>query len=267
MALAQLGWNNQLTVKSFYDDFALTQFGFEAADQISAIFQQIDSNLPEASQWLDMWPGGIKKDSTYWKQNKEKYDFVAQLESLRPKVVEKGNLDRFDYYLNQYKYLRGLAKFKSATGKLEEENCLREAMNALIESASSVGEIGNMVCITRQFGKNMPFDYTGNPHLIVLTPRTNLLSGENLNLDVFFVESGNPQKVQLYWKPLGEKEFKMLIAVRQQRNHFVVQLPAADMASNDIEYFIKGTSSAGKELYFPATAPERGLTVVSLTSN
>ncbi len=266
MALAELVWNNQLNVKSFYDDFSRTQFGSEAADQISAIFQQIDSNLPEASQWLDMWPGGIKKDSTYWKLNKEKYDFVAQLENVRPKIVGNGNLERFDYYLNQYKYLRGLAKFKSATGKLESENCLREAMNALIESASSVGEIGNMVCITRQFGKNMPLDYTGNPHLIVLTPRTSLLSGENLNLDVFFVESGNPQKVELYWKPLGEKEYKMLSAVRQQRNHFVILLPAADMAGNDIEYFIKGTTSASKEFYFPATTPERGLTVVLLNT-
>ena len=267
MALAELGWNNQMNVKSFYDDFSHSQFGSEAADQISTIFQQIDSNLPEASQWLDMWPGGIKKDSTYWKQNKEKYDFVAQLESQRPKIVGKGNLERFDYYLNQYKYLRGLAKFKSATGKLEEKNCLREAMTALIESASSVGEIGNMVCITRQFGKNMPLDYTGNPHLIVLTPRTNLLSSENLNLDVFFVESGNPQKVELYWKPLGEKKYKMLNAVRQQRNHFIIQLPAAEMAGKDIEYFIKGTTSANNELFFPATSPERGLTVVGLGNN
>jgi len=263
MALAELGWNNHLNVKSFYDDFSRTQFGSEAADQISAIFQQIDSNLPEASQWLDMWPGGIKKDSTYWKLNKEKYTFVEQLESLRPKVVGKGNLERFDYYLNQYKYLRGLAKFKSAAGKLETENCLREAMNALIESASSVGEIGNMVCITRQFGRNMPLDYTGNPHLIVLTPRTSLLSGENLNLDVFFVESSKPQKVELYWKPLGEKKYKKLNAVRKQRNHFFIQLPASEMAGKDIEYFIKGITSVSNELFFPATAPERAFTVVS----
>ncbi len=267
MALAELGWNNQLNTKSFYDDFAKTQFGVETADQLSEIFQQIDSKLPEASQWLDMWPGGIKKDLTYWLLNKDQYDFVAQFERLRPKIVGKGNIERFDYYLNQYKYLRGLAKFKSATNKLEEAFYLREAMTALIESASSVGEIGNMICIARQFGKNRPLNYTGNPHLFVLSPRTSLLSGENLNLDVFFVESGNPQKVQLFWKPLGEKKYKMLNAVRKERNHFVLKIPATEIVGNDIEYFIKGTSSVSKELYFPATAPERGLTITMLSTN
>ena len=267
VALAELGWNNQVNTKSFYDDFAKTQFGIEAADQLSTIFQHIDSKLPEASQWLDMWPGGIKKDSTYWLLNKDKYDFVAQFERLRPAIVGKGNIERFDYYLNQYKYLRGLAKFKSAFDKLEEETYLREAMNALIQSASSMGEIGNMVCITRQFGKNRPLDYTGKPQLIVLTPRTSLLSGENLHLDVFFVESGSPQKVELFWRPLGEIAFKKLSATRHKQNYFVVKLLASEIGGRDIEYFIKGITAAGNEYFFPATAPERGLTVVSLNAS
>jgi len=127
--------------------------------------------------------------------------------------------------------------------------------------------MGNMVCITRQFGKNLPLNYTGNAHLVVLTPRTSLLSGENIKFDVFFVESGNPQKVQLFWKPLGKEKFKMVNAFRKERNHFVLNIPATEIAGNDIEYFIKGNSSANKELYFPATAPERGLTVTMLTTN
>jgi len=66
MALAGLGWDNQLDEKSFYNDFAVTHFGTEAAEEISAIFQNIDGKVPEVSVWLDGWPGGLKKDSAYW---------------------------------------------------------------------------------------------------------------------------------------------------------------------------------------------------------
>ena len=97
MALANLGWDNQLNIKSFYDDFSKTNFGNEAASEISAIFQNIDSQVPEVSQWLDMWPGGLRKDSAYWTVNQEKFDFVNQMEDLRPRIKGNGNLERFDY--------------------------------------------------------------------------------------------------------------------------------------------------------------------------
>ncbi len=266
MALADLGWNKQLDVKSFYDDFVQTNFGNEAANEISAIFQSIDSQVPEVSQWLDGWPGGLKKDSTYWTVNHEKFDFVNQLENLRPRIRGKGNLERFDYYLNQYKYLRGLAKLRTNMGTSKQAESLHETMNALIQSASTVGEIGNMVCISRQLGKNADANYTGQPHLILLTPRTSLLPDEDLKLDVFFIDNGNPQKVEFLWKPLGENKFRKVEAQRQLRNHFTIKLAAKMINGQDIEYYIKGITASNAELYFPATAPERCQTVVKLTN-
>lgn len=266
MALADLGWNNQLDEKSFYDDFAVTHFGTEAANEISAIFQNIDSQVPEVSQWLDMWPGGLKRDSTYWTVNQEKFTFVDQLENLRPRIKGKGNLERFDYYFNQFKYLRGLAKLRTNMGTSKQAECLHETMNALIQSASTIGEIGNMVCISRQLGKNAELNYTGQPHLIVLTPRTSLLPEEDLNLDVFFIDNGNPQKVEFFWKPLGEKKFRKMEANRQQRNHFEISLPANELNGHDIEYFVKGTAENGGELFFPASAPELCFSVVQISS-
>jgi hypothetical protein len=266
MALAALGWNTQLDVKTFYDDFVLTNFGNEAADEISSIFQNIDSQVPEASQWLDMWPGGLKKDSTYWTVNQERFAFVDQLENLRSRIKGKGNLERFDYYLNQFKYLRGMAKLRTNMGTPKQSESLHETMNALIQSASTTGEIGNMVCISRQFGKNAETNYTGQPHLIVLTPRTNLLPDEDLNLDVFFIDNGNPQKVEFFWKPLGERKFRKIEAKRQLRNHFTIQLAANQMKGQDIEYFVKGITASNVELYFPETAPERCQTIVKLTN-
>jgi len=267
MALAGLGWDNELDVKSFYDDFAVTHFGTEAAEEISAIFQNIDGEVPEVSVWLDGWPGGLKKDSTYWELNSEKFEFVNQLENIRPRIKGNGNLERFDYYLNQFKYLRGLAKLRANMGTSKQSESLHETMNALIQSASTIGEIGNMICIARQLGKNADTIYTGSPHLIVLTPRTSLLPDEDLKLDVFFIDNGNPQKVEFFWKPLGEKKFRKTEAQRQLRNHFTIMLTAEEMKGQDIEYYIKGNTSGNAELYYPATAPERNNTVIKLTES
>ena len=196
----------------------------------------------------------------------EKFEFVDQLENLRPQIIGKGNLERFDYYLNQFKYLRGLAKLRTNMGTSKQAESLHETMNALIQSASTIGEIGNMVCISRQLGKNADTNYTGQPHLIVLTPRTSLLPEEDLKLDVLFIDNGNPQKVMFCWKPLGEKKFRKIEAERQQRNHFKISLPANELNGNDIEYYVKGTTSGNAELYFPATAPDRCLSFVRITN-
>jgi hypothetical protein len=263
MILAALCWDNQLDANTFYDDFAVTHFGSEAANEISSIFQKIDGNLPEVSVWLDGWPGGLKKDSTYWNLNKDKFAFVDQLEKLKPRITDNGNRERFDYYLNQYKYLRALAKLRSDIGTPDQAGSLHETMNALIQSATTIGEIGNMVCIARQLGKNADTTYTGQPHLIVMTPRTSLLPDEDLKLDVFFIDNGNPQKVEFFWKPLGGKKFDRIKAQRQS-NHFEIILKADDIKGHDIEYFVKGLTSNGNTLNFPATAPSQNHTVIQI---
>jgi hypothetical protein len=56
-------------------------------------------------------------------------------------------------------------------------------------------------------------------------------------------------------------------AQRQLRNHFTIKLAAKMMKGKDIEYYVKGKTSANTELFFPSTAPERNITVIKLSES
>ena len=73
-------------------------------------------------------PGSIRPDSRPWEQVQKDYAFVDELASLRPRIVGPGNLDRFDYWLNNFRYLRSIAqvncrwaRFNEARGKVAAE--------------------------------------------------------------------------------------------------------------------------------------------------
>ena len=268
-ALAYIGWNGTLDVKAFYDDFAISNFGEGAAPEISAIFRKIDSNLPVATDWgKDGYPGGIHPDPAYWDKEKTNYSFVEEMEKIRPGIVGAGNLERFDYYLNQYRYLRSLGRLKSSIGTPDEDKDLRDVLNYLMESSYTTGELGNISNITRQMmGKERQRNYTGNPHLIVLTPRTCLEPDEDLDLDVMFLEKGDPKKVTLFWREIGEKSFHVIKGQRKELNHFFINLAAEEISGKDIEYYINGLTSDDENIYFPASSPERGLTIVQMTTD
>ncbi len=264
MALASVSWNRSLNMRAFYQDFALTNFGEEAADEIANIFIKIDCKLPEATVWLDGWPGGIKQDSLFWENNEDKFGFIDEFAKIRPKIKGRSNLERFDYYFNQFEYLRALAKMRALIKTPKENEGLHEVVNYLMQSASTNGEIGNLLCISRQTGKNCDTVYTGEPHLIVLSPRTSLCKGENLQLDVFVIDKNSPQKVELFWRQLGSKKFNKMIAEHNRSNHFYLKLDASKFNEMDIEYYVKGTLGNGSELVFPANAPVQNMTVVTL---
>ena len=100
-----------LSCADFYDDWAESQFGSEAADAISEVFTKIDGQLPRPSTWVG-GPGGMNPDGRPWKKVKKEYSFVDELAALRPRVEGKGNLSRFDYWLNQFRYMRAMAKVR-----------------------------------------------------------------------------------------------------------------------------------------------------------
>ncbi len=125
-----------LPTKDFYFDWAWTQFGPTVAQPLAALFIKLDggpnagiqghrtANLPRPADWVG-GPGGIKPDARPWDQVKAEYAFVDQMASLRPHIKGAGHLERFDYWLNTFRYLR-------AVGKV---NCTWARFNTALEQA------------------------------------------------------------------------------------------------------------------------------------
>jgi hypothetical protein len=121
-----------LPVRDFYEDWARAQFGPEVSKEIAAIFARMDgspvgggpraSNLPRPSDW-DRGPGGIKAVRTPWETERQRYRFLRDLGELRPRVVGKGNLARFEYWLCNFFYLR----------EIGHVGCLRGELDAVME--------------------------------------------------------------------------------------------------------------------------------------
>jgi hypothetical protein len=103
------GRDRFLPTGDFYADWAASQFGEEAAGPVAALFTKIDGHLPRPSDWVN-GPGGIKPDNRPWDAVAGEYVFVDELAALRPLVKGPGNLERFDYWLNNFRYLRANAQ-------------------------------------------------------------------------------------------------------------------------------------------------------------
>jgi hypothetical protein len=62
-------------------------------------------------------PGNLKPDLRSWDEVRKEYDFVEELVALRPTVKGLGNMERFDYWLNSFRYLRGMARVNCLWGE------------------------------------------------------------------------------------------------------------------------------------------------------
>lgn len=121
-ALAQAAWEvpsprpasrgRHLPSDDFYRDWTAAQFGPEAAAKIAGIFAKLDGRLPEPSTWTN-GPGGLAPDPKPWQNALQLYAFVDELASLRPRIRGKGSLERFDYWLNSFRYARATERVKA----------------------------------------------------------------------------------------------------------------------------------------------------------
>ncbi|HMD60508.1 MAG TPA: malectin domain-containing carbohydrate-binding protein, partial [Opitutaceae bacterium] len=99
-----------MPVEAFYRDFAAANFGAERADGIGRVFSAIEGvKLPVPSEWVD-GPGDIRRNPEAWERVAPAYSFVDELEALRAGVRGSANLDRFDYWLNQFRAMRLIAE-------------------------------------------------------------------------------------------------------------------------------------------------------------
>lgn len=145
-----------LPADDFYADWARSQFGPEASQQIAKLFTKMDggplsmvgmpqvANLPRPATWVK-GPGGIKPDPRPWEQVKPEYAFVDELAALRPLIMGRGNLERFDYWLNNFKYLRALGRvnctwavFNDVMEKVEAEKSAAKQQALALELALPV---------------------------------------------------------------------------------------------------------------------------------
>jgi hypothetical protein len=134
-ALASAGWDQSyvpvgqkfaaakrersLGAAAFYQDFATANFGPRVGDAAGAIMTGIDGvHLHSPAGWVK-GPGGLSPNSKPWDKIKTAYDFVDQFAALRPLVIGAGNLDRFDYWLNSYRFLAAAAQAECVRGQLD----------------------------------------------------------------------------------------------------------------------------------------------------
>ncbi len=96
-------------VDDFYRDWALAQFGKEVAADAAKIFARIDGRLPRPSDWID-GPGGIRPDAREWVKVRPEYAFADEFASLRTRVKGAGNRERFDYWLNTFRYMKTMGE-------------------------------------------------------------------------------------------------------------------------------------------------------------
>lgn len=111
--------NRFLASEDFYADWARSQFGSEAAKPIAELFAGLDGKLPRPTDWVH-GPGGIKPDARPWEQVAKEYAFVDELAALRPLVKGPGNLERFDYWLNTFRYMRANAQVNCTWARVNQ---------------------------------------------------------------------------------------------------------------------------------------------------
>ena len=138
-ASIQGGPPRSLPVDDFYADWALAQFGSEVAKRAGASFAKIDGQMPRPTDWTS-GPGGIKPDPRPWDSVAKHYTFIDELSALRPLIKGAGNLQRFEYWEHQFRYMNAaamascrwhqfnevMAKVKRAANDDERKRLVRE---------------------------------------------------------------------------------------------------------------------------------------------
>ncbi|MGB7296971.1 MAG: malectin domain-containing carbohydrate-binding protein [Candidatus Aminicenantales bacterium] len=106
----------------------------------------------------------------------------------------------------------------------------------------------------------IPRTYNGPPRVIVPTVRTALLSGEPLDLKVIILASEKPVEATFHWRELGKGAYAMAPLEHVARGIYRV---SCAQTGKDTEYYVKVRVN-NEELYFPATAPLLGQTVLRM---
>ena len=121
--------SRDLPVEDFYKDWSMAEFGEEVTEPLANILIELDggeysprkkeTNLPRPSDWIG-GPGGIKVNRIPWEEEKVKYNFVDEMAMFRGDINGAGNLSRFDYWLNTFRFLRSVGEIGCTRGSLDQ---------------------------------------------------------------------------------------------------------------------------------------------------
>jgi len=280
-----------LPAGDFYRDWAMTSFGAEVAGKAAAIFEKVDGKVLQPLGG-GCPSGSIRANSQPWGKVAGDYAFIDELAALRPVVKGPGNRERFDYWLNTFKYQRSFAKIQCMLGafnvaiKANPKTALLLYKQLLAKYAQTVrlrmntvtthGGIATIVNLLQHSkfrpavidnpAKRLPNAaapskaYKGPGRIIVPTVRTNLVAGEFLTLKAIVLSEKPARAVTLNWRTLAGKTFRKVQLKHIARGVYSITLGAKAIGSDDFEYYI--TAQANGELHYPPAAPKINNTVV-----
>ena len=102
--------------------------------------------------------------------------------------------------------------------------------------------------------------YKGPSRLIVPTLRNQVAPGESLSLKVMLLDNLPARSVALFWRPLGQGEFRKLDLKNVARAVYNVVLPPAETS---FEYYLEAVTAADQKLLWPPTAPQLNQSAVA----
>ena len=102
----------------FWRAWAEAEVGPEAGPRAAAIFERLDSRLPQPATWIE-GPGGLDPDDRPWAEAKADYAFVDDLATLRPVVRGMASRERYDYWLESFRYMRAMGELRCASARLQ----------------------------------------------------------------------------------------------------------------------------------------------------
>jgi hypothetical protein len=256
-----------LPTGDFYRDWALHQFGPEVAEQAAAIFEKVDGRTPEPTTWVG-GPGGIKPNDKPVDEVLKAYAFVADLEKLRPEVRGAGSLERFDYWLSNFRYMMAVERLKCAWAKKDEaamKQALADVHRHLLATVTTPGELGTVANwqqhnLPRLNLTGLEMAYRGPVRVIVPTARTSLDAGETLNLRVIILAEKPPTDARVFVRPLGKGEFTRVPLAHVARGAYSARITPP--GGEDFEYYVEAAPDSGQPVRWPASAPALCQTVV-----
>ncbi len=105
-------------VADFYDDWCASEFGPGAGPEASKVFARMDGYLPRPADWVN-GPGGIRPDARSWDTVARDYAFVDEFAALSRLVKGKGARERYDYWLETFRYQRAMGRLNCLWGEFE----------------------------------------------------------------------------------------------------------------------------------------------------
>jgi hypothetical protein len=303
--------DKNLWIREFYLEWAGRNFGTEVAIPVADIISALDiagepgspGAIPNVTGWDsdeedsdNGAPGAINAIEESWEKEKEKYSFVSQLEEIRSKVIGKGNLYRFDYWLKSMQVMRLLAEYGTLKYQFEEKMNAEDWEGALIHriemarlferimtleiekmvNTSDLGEIINLEILnwyqlmilkwdkklSEGLGAPIPDDanpsseYKGDPFIKAATSISQIYKGEDFRLKTYIM--GDLKNPVLKWRYLGEKEYRKAPIKNIGRSVFEVEIVRP---SEDFEYYMEA-SSGNDMVVYPATSPDTNAAVI-----